>query len=236
MAKNREIKNSHVFQRLVNNRYKDSVSNGIKIPEISNIEKRSRTIIQNLNAHYKKHYNNFVAQETYRQMLKRQSPAQNFNPPGVSINSFKESERVAKHVVNARFRMKLLKTEQAAERMQLRAISNHKQVDMVTKAHRIKERGATLKNKLRTHHRKHQERFVNREHQKLISKQDKSVKVIANANPSRTQLSLVHSDKIRQQAVSNVSNRHHQRLERVEQVAQAKYTQMLKRAKQSQRQ
>jgi hypothetical protein len=229
-----KIENGQIFERLVVERYKNSIASGIRINEISAIETRAKSLIKAQNEHYKKNYEAFVNQETFRQISLRRTKDTGDNTPAVSRKDYDACRRIAQNVVNDRFRMKMLKIDQASERMQLREIAKKRQVNEVTRAYRVKERGATLTNKLKSHHAKQYDSFVVKQFKKdLAAYENASLK---KSKQVRSDISVSKLEKIREGAEAKVTNRHEARLSRVEQTTDKMHRQMIKQAKQTHRQ
>lgn len=228
---NEPLANSQAFKRLVQDRYRNSVEQRINVKEIQDIEQRSKTIIRKLERHYKKHYDKFVAQETMKLLLKNHQPTLEYNPPGISSRKVSQYENQARRIVERRFKMKVLKAEQATERMQLKALSKHQQVNMVQKAYRVKERGLTIKTKLKNHQRKHFDQFADKEFGKQLKKYERVIQGSSRQGMSKIEFVKMDSAKIRASAKKTVKARNQKRLDRVDRITEKKHRQMLTKAR-----
>lgn len=229
-----KIENGQIFERFVVERYKNSIASGIRINEISVIETRAKSLIKAQNEHYKKNYEAFVNQETYRQISLRRSEGAGGNTPAVSRKDYDACRRIAQNVVNDRFRMKMLKIDQASERMQLREIAKRRQVSEVTRAYRVNERGATLANKLKRHHAQHYDAFVVKQFKQDLANYEKTTS--RKGKQVQREISISKLEKLRENAEAKVTNRHEARLSKVEQTTEKMHRQMIKKAKQTHRQ
>lgn len=229
-----KIENGQIFERFVVARYKNSIASGIRINEISAIETRAKSLIKAQNEHYKKNYEAFVNQETYRQISLQRSEDTGGNTPAVSRKDYDACRRIAQNVVNDRFRMKMLKIDQASERMQLREIAKKRQVSEVTRAYRVNERGATLANKLKNHHAKHYDTFVVKQFKQDLAAYEKTGS--KKGKQVHRDISISKLEKLRENAEAKVTNRHETRLSRVEQTTDKMHRKMIKQAKQTHRQ
>ena len=94
-----KIENGQIFERLVVERYKNSIASGIRINEISAIETRAKSLIKAQNEHYKKNYEAFVNQETFRQISLRRTKDTSDNTTAVSLKDYDACRRIAANMI-----------------------------------------------------------------------------------------------------------------------------------------
>lgn len=212
-SKKYRLKSGEIFDRLVRHGVDDSAIHGVDTQEIQQIQGRAQALIKQTNEHLKRHFDTFVERETYRQIIKQNGGVEPSKPskiPSVSNSSFEQNRNAAKQEVTLRYKMRLLQIEHSSQRMQLKATSHMKQVSGIAKAHRIKERGASMKINMRKHFKKHYRSFVKQELKRvstgeLQTKQDKLLSLEKAQNKVLTRLNK------RMKKIDRVTNKMYQR-------------------------